>query len=323
MEFKDYYKILGVAENADDKSIKTAYRKLARQYHPDVSQEADAENKFKEITEAYEVLKSKDKRAEYDELRKYGRNGRFQPPPDWQNRAGGGQEQEFYHGDFSEFFNSIFGNAGGARSGFRGFEGFTDGAHFNQNAKHKGEDIEAELAVFLEDTLAEESKTIHYQIPHIDGRGMRSFKEKTLKVKIPAGVADGERIRLKNQGAPGFNGGENGDLFLRIRLVPHPLFDVQGHDLYVTVPIAPWEAVLGAKIVVPTLDGKVSLSIPANSQAGQKLRIKGKGLPTKTGRGDLLAVLKIVVPKADSEQQKQAWQTLAEASNYNPRSDRQ
>ena len=315
MEFKDYYKILGVDENADDKTIKTAYRKLARQYHPDVSKENQAEEKFKEVNEAYEVLKSAEKRAEYDELRKYSQNGRFQPPPGWQGGTSAG-EQGFYEGDFSEFFSSIFGG-GHTDGGFSGFSGFD---RSERNYAIKGDDVETELPIFLEDTLSEESKTIEYHLPQIDAQGRRVKVAKTLKVKIPPGVSDGERIRLKNQGGQGFNGGPNGDLYLRIRLVPHPLFDVQGHNLLITAPIAPWEAALGTKMVVPTLDGKVNITVPANSQAGQKLRVKGKGLLTKQGRADLFVVLKIVVP-ANNDQLSEQWQALQAAANFNPRAD--
>ena len=315
MEFKDYYKILGVDESADDKAIKSAYRKLARQYHPDVSKESNAEEKFKEVSEAYEVLKSADKRAEYDELKKYGQNGHFQPPPGWQGGGQAGGEQHFYDGDFSDFFSSIFGG-GDFASGDGGFSGFNTGG---RNFAQKGEDVETELPIFLEDTLAEESKTIEYHLPQVDSQGRRVKVKKTLKVKIPSGVVDGERIRLKGQGGSGYNGGESGDLYLRIRLVPHPLFDVQGHNLLITVPVAPWEAALGAKITVPTLDGKVNITIPANSQAGQKLRVKGKGLVTKSGRADLFAVLKIVIPTEDNSELQQHWQALQKASDFNPR----
>jgi len=326
MEFKDYYNILGVDETADDKTIKSAYRKLARLYHPDVSKENEAEEKFKEVSEAYEVLKNAEKRAEYDELRKYGQNGRFQPPPGWQASGGySGGEQPFYEGDFSEFFSSIFGGGRGDFGGGKGdFSGFRSGGHDftgGQRFSQKGEDVETELPIFLEDTLSEESKTIEYHLPQFDGQGRRIKVSKTLKVKIPPGVVDGERIRLKGQGAGGFNGGDNGDLYLRIRLVPHPLYDVQGHNLLITVPVAPWEAALGAKITVPTLDGKVSITVPANSQAGQKLRIKGKGLVTKAGRADLFAVLKIVIPTDNNAQLQAHWQALQNASEFNPRAD--
>ncbi|BFM08691.1 DnaJ C-terminal domain-containing protein [Halioxenophilus aromaticivorans] len=315
MEFKDYYKILGVEETADDKAIKSAYRKLARQYHPDVSKEPDAEARFKELSEAYEVLKNAEKRAEYDALKQYGQNGRFQPPPGWQSsHSGAGSEQQFYSGDFSDFFSSIFG-AGDFQNSGSAFNGFGRGSNFAQ----KGDDVETELPVFLEDTLTEQSKTIQYHSPQVDANGGRYKATKTLKVKIPAGVADGERIRLKGQGGVGDNGGDNGDLYLRVRLVPHPKFDVQGQDLLITVPVAPWEAALGAKVTVPTLEGKVNITIPANSQAGQKLRIKGKGLATKNSRGDLIAVLKIMNPTEDDAQLHSHWQALQNASHFNPR----
>jgi len=310
MEFKDYYEILGVDENADKKAVKAGYRKLARKYHPDVSDHHDAENKFKEVTEAYEVLKDPGKRAEYDELRQYGRQGEaFTPPPGWQG-ASSGSGGSHYQGNFSEFFSSIFdtdANTGQARQG--------SGESFGR----RGQDIETDMPIFLEDTLSEESKTISYNLPRYDGSGRVTSDKKTLNVKIPAGVTDGERIRLKGQGAPGFGDSPNGDLYLRIKLVPHPLFDVEGHNLLITVPVAPWEAALGAKITVPTLSGKVQMSISANSQSGQKLRIRGKGLVHKHGAGDLFAVLNVVMPNTTSEKTKQQWEALAKSAAFDPR----
>ncbi|MGV8916485.1 MAG: curved DNA-binding protein [Pseudomonas sp.] len=315
MDFKDYYKILGVEPTADDKAIKAAYRKLARKYHPDVSKEKGAEDKFKEASEAYEVLKSADKRTEYDELRKYGQQGRpFQGPPGWQSRGqqpeggfggfGGGGD----NGDFSDFFSSIFGgrtNQGRTRS-----------------AGRRGQDVEMELPIFLEETLSNESKQVSFKVAQHGADGQRLPDiTKTLNVKIPAGVADGERIRLKGQGSPGVGGGENGDLYLIIRLAPHPLFDVEGHDLIITVPLAPWEAALGAKVAVPTLTGKINLTIRADSQSGQRLRVKGNGLLDKQGqRGDLYAQLKIVMPKTTNEDTKTLWESLAEKAAFDPRS---
>lgn len=300
MEFKDYYKILGVEPSADDKTIKTAYRKLARLYHPDVSEHQDAEAKFQEVAEAYEVLGDKEKRAEYDEIRKYGaHNQQFRPPPGWQPSGGG-----FNSGadDFSDFFSTMFGG-GFAREGFTARE----------DSRQRGQDVETDLPIFLEDTLADETKTLSYELG-----GVR----KSLNVKIPPGVGDGERIRLKGQGAPGFNGAANGDLYLRIRLVPHPLFDVEGHNLVITLPLAPWEAALGSQVELPTLTGKVSLKIPANSQGGQRLRIKGKGLMRKDGeRGDLYAVIKVVMPRSSSERGKVLWQELASLEGFNPREE--
>lgn len=307
MDFKDYYKILDVEPTADDKAIKTAYRKLARKYHPDVSKEAGAEDKFKEASEAYEVLSSPEKRAEYDEIRKYGRQGRpFQPPPGWQSRAGAGGFDETT--DFSEFFSSIFG--GRPQQGGR-----------TRNPGRKGQDVEMELAIFLEETLSGESKQVSFRVPQHSAAGQRMADiTKTLNVKIPAGVADGERIRLKGQGAPGVAGGEKGDLYLTIRLAPHPLFEVEGHDLVIQVPLAPWEAALGTKIAVPTLTGRINLTIRPDSQNGQRLRVKGNGLMNKSGeRGDLYAQLKIVMPKHSDEATKALWQSLADKAAFDPR----
>ncbi|MEG1041119.1 curved DNA-binding protein [Pseudomonas sp. NUPR-001] len=311
MDFKDYYKILGVEPTADDKAIKTAYRKLARKYHPDVSKERDAEEKFKEVNEAHDVLSSPEKRAEYDELRKYGQHGRpFQGPPGWESRSSGG----FEGGDFSDFFSSIFGARGGNGNPFgRGQQ--------QRSAGRRGQDVEMELAIFLEETLSGESKQISFQVPQHNGSGQRTgFTTKTLNVKIPAGVTDGEKIRLKGQGAPGIGGGANGDLFLTIRMAPHPLFDVEGHDLIITVPLAPWEAALGTKVAVPTLTGKINLTIRPDSQSGQRLRVKGMGLANKQGaRGDLYAQLKVVMPSHSDDTTRELWNKLAEKAAFNPR----
>lgn len=309
MEFKDYYKILGVDSDADTATIKKAYRKLARKYHPDVSKEADAEDKFKEVAEAYEVLGDAQKRAEYDELRQYGgRQGGagFEPPPGWQSSSSG-----HFTGDFSDFFNDIFGG------GFAGTGGF----HRQEDFVQRGQDLEMELPVFLEDTLKDTSKNIEYRVPGVDSQGRVVQSKKSLKVKIPAGTGDGERIRLKGQGAPGPDGKHNGDLFLNIRLVPHPLFDVEGHNLSITVPLAPWEAALGAKVELPTLEGRINLSIPAGSQSGKRLRIKGKGLPGKAGQGDLYAVLKVVMPSKKTAETDKLWQELADKAAFNPRAE--
>lgn len=299
MDFKDYYEILGVDSDADAATIKTAYRKLARKYHPDVSKLPDAEDKFKEASEAYEVLHDKEKRAEYDNLRQYGgrqQGGHYQPPPGWQSSAGNGN----YSGGFSDFFNTMFGGGGG------GFQGEQD--VFRQ----RGQDIELQLNLFLEDCLEDVHKTIEYQVPAIDAQGRRTQQRKSLKVKVPKGVSDGERIRLKGQGAPGTNQGPAGDLYLLIRLVPHPLFEVDGYNLSIDVPITPWEAALGSKVTVPTLEGKISLSIPANSQTDKKMRIKGRGLQSKSGRGDLYVVLKIMLPEKGNDANEKLWQKLAE-----------
>lgn len=312
MEFKDYYDILGVAPDADKPAIKKAYRRLARKYHPDVSTEHEAEKRFKEVAEAYEVLGDDQKRAEYDQLRRYGRKGEaFTPPPGWQGRQGGFSQAD---GDFSDFFSSIFGGFGHQQSR-HGFEGGED------MFSTRGRDVELDLPVFLEDTLKDESRTIEYNLPHYGESGRLADIRKTLKVKVPRGVVEGERIRLKGQGAPGFGNGAAGDLYLRIKLVPHPLFDVNGSDLSLTLPVAPWEAALGARVTVPTLEGRISLTIAPNSQTGQRLRVKGKGLPGKQAPGDLFVVLKVVMPQTSGAGSEKLWRQLAEINPFDPRAD--
>ncbi|WKN22255.1 curved DNA-binding protein [Azotobacter vinelandii] len=307
MEFKDYYAILGVEPGADAKTIKTAYRRLARKYHPDMNKEAGAENRFKEVAEAYEVLGNAEKRAEYDRVRQYGHAGeQFEMPPGWQRAEGLSGTHEHFGGDFSDFFESIF----GARPG----------AGHHARPPRRGRDVELEMPLFLEETLAEQRKPLDYAVPGFDEHGRRIDRPKSLHVRIPAGVADGERIRLKGQGAPGIDGGPNGDLYLIIRLVPHPIFDVDGRDLILTVPLAPWEAALGARIEVPTLSGRINLSIPPNSQSGQRLRIRGKGLKGRQGEGDLYAVLKVVMPSQSDERARQLWAELRDAAGFDPRS---
>jgi curved DNA-binding protein len=310
MNFKDYYKILGVEPDADKKQIKTAYRKLARKYHPDVSTQDDAEANFKEISEAYEVLKDQEKRAEFDEIRQFGAHGQqFQPPPGWQSRPQhGSADNAQFEGGFSDFFSSVFGGEAGRRESQSGFA-------FNE----KGRDIETDLSIVLEDTLSDASKTISYRLPERGDNGRVTEVNKTLIVKIPSGVSDGERIRLKGQGAQGVGSGGKGDLYLRIRLLPHRLFDVEDRNLIITVPLAPWEAALGTKIEVPTLTGKINLTIPGDSQTGQRMRIKGKGLATKDGFGDLYAVLKVVMPKTTDDEIKQHWEQLADKASFDPR----
>ena len=309
MDFKDYYDILGVQPDAETKDIKTAYRKLARKYHPDMNADAGAEDRFKEVAEAYEVLKDAGTRAEYDELRQYRNRagGGFEPPPGWQSsRGSSGAGGAHFDGDFSDFFNSIFSGGGGQSR--------------QQPSGRRGRDAEIELPIFLEETVSEASKRVEYLIPVVENGQLQEVK-KSLNVKIPVGVQDGERIRLKGQGGAGLGDAPNGDLYLHIRLVPHPLFDVEGHNLVITVPIAPWEAVLGAKVTIPTLSGKINLTVAPNSQSGQRLRIKGKGLASKTGQGDLFALLKIVIPATANTRVKELWQSLSEEAQFDPRSE--
>lgn len=302
MELKDYYAIMGVKPTDELKTIKTAYRRLARKYHPDVSKEPDAEARFKEVAEAWEVLSDEQRRAEYDQMWQHRNDPQFNQ----QFHQGG--EQSYNAQDFDDIFSSIFGQQ--ARQSRR-----------PQAAR--GHDVEIEVAVFLEETLAEHSRTISYKLPVYNVFGIVEQEiPKTLNVKIPAGVGDGQRIRLKGQGTPGENGGPNGDLWLIIHIAPHPLFDIVGHNLEVVVPLAPWEAALGAKVEIPTLKDSILMTIPAGSQAGQKLRIKGKGLVSKQHTGDLFAVIKIVMPPKPDEGAAALWQQLADAqSAFNPRKD--
>ncbi len=307
MKFKDYYALLGVSPDDDIKVIKTAYRKLARKYHPDVSTEPDAAERFKEVAEAYEVLKDAERRAEYDQIRLHRDDPRFTA----QNTADSGDAQWQQHGgDFSDFFESIFGRQGATRS------------HSARHTSHgmRGQDLEIALPLFLEETLKEQNRTISYQLPVLDSLGqIVDETTKKLNVKIPAGVGEGERIRLKGQGVAGIGGGANGDVYLIIHLAPHPLFDIDGQDLQIVVPLAPWEAALGASIEMPTLSGRIMLTIPAGSQTGQRLRIKGKGLANKHGTGDLYAVLKVVMPAKPDEKTSALWKSLATQAAFNPR----
>ncbi|MCS3406265.1 MULTISPECIES: curved DNA-binding protein [Gammaproteobacteria] len=313
MEFKDYYATMGVEPSADLKTIKTAYRRLARKYHPDVSSEADAESRFKALAEAYEVLKDEQRRAEYDRIRLHRNDPNFGQ----RARGGAGERQQnaaWQDGaqDFSEFFESMFGGrtAAGQRSSSRGGHGL------------RGQDLEMEVPLFLEETLHDQSREISYTLPVYDELGRQvSEAGKTLNVKIPAGMSDGERIRLKGQGVAGVGGGQNGDLYLIIRLAPHPLFEVDGHNLHIVAPLAPWEAALGASIEVPTLTGKIALTVPAGSQSGKRLRVKGKGLVGKKQTGDLYVILKVVMPPKPNDRASALWRELAEQAAFNPRTE--
>ena len=294
MKYKDYYKILGVDRKAGDDEIKKAYRKLARKYHPDVSKEANAKEKFQEVSEAYETLRDKEKRAAYDSLGSGFRQGHdFRPPPDWFDRFGGGNRSEDLHGvDLGELFESmgLFGRAG--RRSRRSFA---------------GEDFEVPVRLTIEEAARGTERTVQ-----LDGRGFTA--------RIPRGATDGQRLRLRGKGGPGMNGGPPGDLYLQIALEPHPLYRAHGHDLDLEVPLAPWEAALGAQIEVPTLEGRVQMKVPAGSKAGQKLRLAGRGLPKPGGgAGDLYAVLSIAVPGTLTEREKELYEALRDTSRFNPR----
>lgn len=321
MDFKDYYAALGVSESASAEEIKKAYRKLARKYHPDVSKEENASDKFKDVGEAYEVLKDPEKRAEYDQLRKYGArdDGSFQPPPGWQSASGfgGGGYTEADASQFSDFFEQMFG--GGRAGGFSG-SGSGFGGGFRQNMRMRGEDVNARLSLFLEEAFHGCEKQVSFTVQEAGANGRLVPRKKTLKVKIPAGMREGQNIRLKGQGAPGVSGGEPGDLFIEVELAPHPHFTVEGRDIVVTLPVTPWEAALGASVTVPTVGGKVNVKVPKGSTSGRKLRLKGKGFPGKHP-GDEIVVLQVAMPERHTPEAEKLYEQLAELEkNFNPRS---
>ncbi|CCE24352.1 DnaJ C-terminal domain-containing protein [Methylotuvimicrobium alcaliphilum] len=312
MEYKDYYKIMGVEKTATQDEIKRAYRKLARKYHPDVSKEPDAEQKFKEVGEAYEVLKDPQKRAAYDRIGSQWREGQpFTPPPDWDvgfEFSGGG----FTGGDtsgFSDFFESLFGRGGPFGAGRQAY---------SRSFSAQGQDHRAKILIDLEDAYHGASRLISLQIPELDEAGRMINKTRTLNVKIPKGVKTGQQIRLTGQGGPGIGNGRQGDLYLEIAFRKHRLFHAEGLDIYLELPVTPWEVALGATVAVPTLGGAVELKIPPGSQTGHKLRLKGRGLPGNPP-GDQFAVLKVVVPPAKSDADKAIYEQMAKAMPLNPR----
>jgi curved DNA-binding protein len=310
VEFKDYYKVMGVARDATEAQIKQAYRKLARKYHPDVSKEKDAEARFKELGEAYEVLKTSEKRAAYDQLGTGPRAGeQFRPPPGWDSGfefsgAGAGAGDDT---DYSEFFASLFGRE--ARGG----------AKRRRAPSSHGEDQHAKILLDLEATLLGGQRSLTLRAPSLDADGHVTTKDRTLNVQIPRGILAGQSIRLAGQGAPAqAPGGTAGDLYLEVEFNPHRLYRVDGRDLYLSLPVAPWEAALGASVATPTPSGEVQLKIPAGSRGAGKLRLKGRGIPAATP-GDLYAVLEIALPPAPDEAARAAYLALAAALPFNPR----
>jgi curved DNA-binding protein len=289
-----------VPRDASDEAIKKAYRKLARKYHPDVSKEPNAKEKFQDVAEAYETLKDKEKRAAYDSLGSYRPGQEFRPPPDWSQRFGQQGFGDFGDVDLSDLFSALgggFGRSAGRRRGFR-----------QGSVPIPGEDYEVTVRLALEEAFSGTEREFR-------------IGEQTVRARIPRGATDGERLRLRGKGGPGMNGGPPGDLYLVISLVPHPLYKVNGRDLDLEVPVAPWEAALGAQIEVPTLEGQVKMKLPAGSKSGQKLRLAGKGLPRPGGgAGDLYAVVMIVVPGTLAERERQLYEQLRDASRSDPRS---
>lgn len=303
VEYKDYYQTLGVEKNASADDIKKAYRKLVRKYHPDVSKESDAEKRTKELNEAYDVLGDAEKRSAYDELGRGHRHGQpFEPPPDWgagYDFGGGGADAE-------GFFSDLFAHAG--RRGQRG------GAQF----KMRGDDVHASITIPLHDAYHGASRTVTMRAPERDAQGRVVMRERSLSVNIPKGVVPGQQLRLAGQGHPGVNGGANGDLFLEIQLQPDPRYRVEGRDVYENVPVAPWEAALGAQIDVPTPSGQVQVTVPAGSQSGRKLRLKGRGIPGHPA-GDLYLILDLVLPPAKDDRARELYQQMARDMAFNPR----
>jgi len=301
MKYKDYYAALGVARTATEAEIKRAYRRLAQKYHPDVSKEAGAEERFKEIAEAYQTLKDKQKRAAYDQLGSRPAGEEFRPPPDWQQQYG----EEGASFSFEDIdLGDLFAHLRGAR-----------GRH-----AAAGEDYEVAVPITVEQAYTGTEIELDLSMPERDAQGRVTRVPHSFKARIPKGASDGQRLRVPGKGGKGRNGGRDGDLYLNITLKPHPLYRVDGHDLYMDLPLAPWEAVLGAAVEVPTLAGEVRLKVPAGTYAGQRFRLPGRGLPTpRAGQGDLYAIAQIAVPRAPSEAEKSAYQQLATASSFDPR----
>lgn len=311
MEYKDYYHIMGVDRKATPEDIKRAYRKLARKYHPDVSKEAGAEEKFKSLQEAYTVLKDPKKREAYDQLGQNWQQGQeFRPPPDWDKSpythfyTGGGFQED----QFSDFFSSLF---GAAAPGRRRAKAYTRAA--------RGEDLQAKILIDLKDAYRGATTTITLNVPSLDKQRKPSLQPKTLRVKIPEGVTSGQSIRLAGQGGDGYAGGPKGDLYLEIEFKPHPYFTVQGYDVFLTVPITPWEAALGSKMTIPTLAGPVEMKIPKNAKSGQKLRLKGRGLKSSHTLGDQFVIFQMVTPEAKTEEQIRLYQTMEKIMPFYPR----
>ena len=323
MEYQDYYKIMGIERSATPEDIKRAHRKLARKYHPDVSKEKDAEARFKELAEAYEVLKDPEKRAKYDQLGANWQAGQdFQPPPGWQGQSGqrgqrgqsgrGGQHfEDFASAGESDFFDSLFRGMGGARGGGGATQGQPGQGEFSMH----GQDQHAKIQINIEDSYQGAARSLQLRIQGADG----AMQDRTIEFLIPKGIRAGQHIRLAAQGGPGFGKGSPGDLYLDVEFLPHPHYRAEGTDVYMDLPISPWEAALGAEIEAPTPTGRVEIKIPPGSGAGRKLRLKERGLPGKTP-GNFYFVLKLVLPAADSDEAKKSYADMAGAfKSFDPR----
>jgi curved DNA-binding protein len=312
MKYTDYYAALGVERGASAEEIKKAYRRLAQKYHPDVSKEPGAEARFKEIGEAWQTLKDPEKRAAYDALGSRPQGEEFRPPPDWA-RQHGGQQFQFDDLDFADLFSRFGGQGARGGLGGRGAEGFS------QQGGMPGQDFEVPVEISIDDAFKGTTLSLNLSMPEYDAQGVLRRVPHTVKARIAPGAVDGQRLRLPGKGGKGFNGGRDGDLYLDITLKPHRFYRATGHDLYLDLPVAPWEAALGATVEVPTLAGAVNLKVPAGASSGQKLRLAGRGLPMpRGGAGDLFAVLQVIVPPAD-ERERKLYEELAKGSGFNPR----
>ena len=298
MEYKDYYQTMGVARDASAEDIKRAYRRLARKYHPDVSKEKDAEARFKEIGEAYEVLRDPEKRAAYDALGTRRPGEDFRPPPDWEFDHGARVDSDAH----SDFFEQLFGGLGGRRASFRS----------------RGFDTAGQVEVTLEEAFRGTERRLTLQRVAVDERGQPQPASQQLNVRIPAGVVDGQQVRVPAQGQPGVGGGPAGDLFLQVRLKPHRWFRAEGRDIWLDLPVTPWEAALGETVRVPTLGGRVDLKIPKGSQTDRQLRLRGRGLPGNPP-GDQFVVLKVTAPAPTDAAGEALYRQLAAAVPANPR----
>ena len=311
MQYRDYYQILGVGRDETAENIKKAFRKLARKYHPDVSKEPDAEQRMKEVNEAYTVLSDPEKRAAYDQLGRDYRPGQdFQPPPDWDAgfEFSGGSFSPHEAAEFSDFFAQLFGGIGAGRGFHAQRGGFRAG----------GDDHHAKVMLDIEDSFTGATRQVSLRVPQVDAQGRVQVASRTLNVKIPKGVRAGQVIRLAGQGAPGIGGAPAGDLLLEVHFSPHARLRADGRDLHLTLPVAPWEAALGAVVTIDLPGGVVKVRIPEGSQSGRQLRVRGKGIPSEPA-GDLFLDIQIVVPPADSAQARQLYETMARDLAFDPR----
>lgn len=302
MEYKDYYAALGVERNASAAEIKKAYRRLAHQYHPDISRDPEGEAKFKEVQEAYATLKDPEKREVYDQLGKRPPGQDFEPPPDWARDFGG--PGSFADVDLADLLAAFAARRGGHHA----------------RRPHRGQDVEATAPVTLEQVVDGAEIDLRLNLPEFDANGLRHHVPRTFRVRIPKGASDGQRLRLAGKGGPGEHGGPAGDLYIVMKLLPHPLYRVSGRDLYLDLPLTPAEAVLGAAVEVPTPRGRVELKIAPGTTTGRKLRLSRRGLPGGDGEhGDLYAVVRIDVPKSPNERERALYAELAQASSFDPR----